>query len=223
MSIALEESWKEILEPEFSKPYMNKLRGFLKEEQQKYQVFPPNKLIFNAFAHTPFHQVKVVILGQDPYHNTGQAHGLSFSVQPGIAVPPSLRNMYLELSQDIPGFKIPTHGTLTKWADQGVLLLNAVLTVRAHEAASHQKRGWETFTDTVIKKIADLQKGIVFMLWGNYAKQKIKLIDTTKHLVITSAHPSPLSAHNGFFGSKPFSRTNQYLQQQGKAPIDWQL
>ncbi|WP_134090665.1 uracil-DNA glycosylase [Olivibacter sp. XZL3] len=223
MSVTLEKSWRAILEPEFSKPYMSDLRNFLKAEQAQYQVFPPNKLIFNAFNHTPFHEVKAVILGQDPYHNVGQAHGLSFSVQPGIAIPPSLKNMYIELSNDIPGFKIPTHGTLTKWADQGVLLLNAVLTVRAHMAASHQKKGWEIFTDTVIKELSQRTEGIVFILWGNYAKQKTKLIDASKHLIITSAHPSPLSAHNGFFGSKPFSKTNAYLIKQGKAPIDWQL
>ncbi|MCL4638841.1 MULTISPECIES: uracil-DNA glycosylase [Olivibacter] len=223
MSIALEKSWKEILEPEFSKTYMSELRNFLRTEQAQYQVFPPNKLIFNAFEHTPFYEVKAVILGQDPYHNIGQAHGLSFSVQPGIAIPPSLRNMYIELSNDIPGFKIPNHGTLTKWADQGVLLLNAVLTVRAHMAASHQKKGWEVFTDTVIKELAQRREGIVFILWGNYAKQKVKLIDSSKHLIITSAHPSPLSAHNGFFGSKPFSKTNDYLEKHGKTPIDWQV
>ncbi|MEH6308084.1 uracil-DNA glycosylase [Olivibacter sp. CPCC 100613] len=223
MSIVLEKSWKEILAPEFSKTYMNELRNFLKTEQAQYQVFPPNKFIFNAFEHTPFYEVKAVILGQDPYHNIGQAHGLSFSVQPGIAIPPSLRNMYIELSSDIPGFKIPNHGTLTKWADQGVLLLNAVLTVRAHMAASHQRKGWEIFTDMVIKELAQRREGIVFILWGNYAKQKAKLIDSSKHLIITSAHPSPLSAHNGFFGSKPFSKTNEYLIKQGKTPIDWQV
>jgi len=223
MSITLEKSWKAVLEQEFSKPYMNELRAFLKDEQTHYQVFPPNKLIFNAFEHTPFDQVKVVILGQDPYHNIGQAHGLSFSVQPGVAIPPSLRNMYIELSTDIDGFKAPHHGTLTKWADQGVLLLNAVLTVRAHTAASHQKRGWEIFTDTVIKELSRKRENVVFILWGNYAKQKTKLIDSSKHLVITSAHPSPLSAHNGFFGSKPFSKTNQYLIDHNKTPIDWSL
>lgn len=223
MSIILEKSWKEVLEQEFSKPYMNDLRRFLKDEQQQHQVFPANKLIFNAFEHTPFQEVKVVILGQDPYHNVGQAHGLSFSVQQGVAIPPSLRNMYTELSTDIEGFNIPKHGTLTKWADQGVLLLNAVLTVRAHIAASHQKRGWEIFTDTVIKELSNKRENIVFILWGNYAKQKIKLIDTTKHFVITSAHPSPLSAHNGFFGSKPFSKTNKYLIDHNKSPIDWSL
>lgn len=223
MSVTLEKSWRTILEPEFSKPYMANLRNFLKAEQAQHQVFPPNKLIFNAFNHTPFHDVKAVILGQDPYHNVGQAHGLSFSVQPGVAIPPSLKNMYIELSNDIPGFKVPSHGTLTKWADQGVLLLNAVLTVRAHMAASHQKKGWEIFTDTVIKELSQRREGIVFILWGNYAKQKTKLIDASKHLIITSAHPSPLSAHNGFFGSKPFSKTNAYLIKQGKAPIDWQL
>lgn len=223
MSINLEKSWKEVLEPEFSKPYMTGLKLFLTEELKQHQVFPPNKMIFNAFTHTPFDEVKVVILGQDPYHNIGQAHGLSFSVQPGIAIPPSLRNMYAELSTDIDGFKIPSHGTLTKWADQGVLLLNAVLTVRAHTAASHQKKGWEMFTDTVIKELSDKREGIVFILWGSYARQKAQLIDVSKHLIITSAHPSPLSAHNGFFGSKPFSKTNSYLTAHGKAPIDWQV
>jgi len=223
MSIQIEESWKAVLEQEFTKPYMAELRNFLKEELKRHQVFPPNKLIFNAFAHTPFHKVKVVILGQDPYHNIGQAHGLSFSVQPGIAIPPSLRNMYTELSTDIAGFQIPHHGTLTKWADQGVLLLNAVLTVRAHTAASHQKKGWELFTDTVIRELSDKRDAIVFILWGNYAKQKARLINPSKHLIITGAHPSPLSAHNGFFGSKPFSKTNQYLIAHGKTPIDWQV
>ena len=223
MSINLEKSWKAVLEPEFSKPYMLELKAFLTTELKQHQVFPPNNLIFNAFTHTPFHAVKVVILGQDPYHNIGQAHGLSFSVQPGIAIPPSLRNMYTELSNDIPGFKTPNHGTLTKWADQGVLLLNAVLTVRAHTAASHQKKGWEQFTDTVIGELSEKREGIVFILWGNYAKQKARLIVISKHFIITSAHPSPLSAHNGFYGSKPFSKTNQYLHSQGKSPIDWQL
>lgn len=223
MSIKLEKSWKEVLEQEFSKPYMQELRSFLREEQKNYQIFPPNKFIFNAFEHTPFYEVKVVILGQDPYHNIGQAHGLSFSVQPGVAIPPSLRNMYAELSTDIEGFTPPNHGTLTKWADQGVLLLNAVLTVRAHQAASHQKKGWETFTDTVIQKLSQERDGLVFILWGGYAKQKTKLIDSTKHLIITAAHPSPLSAYNGFFGSKPFSKTNQYLKDHSKSPIDWQV
>ncbi|QNL49528.1 uracil-DNA glycosylase [Olivibacter sp. SDN3] len=223
MSIAIEKSWKEVLAPEFTKPYMNNLRAFLKEEQRKHQVFPPNKLIFSSFEHTPFHEVKVVILGQDPYHNIGQAHGLSFSVQPGVAIPPSLRNMYRELTTDIEGFSIPSHGTLTKWADQGVLLLNAVLTVRAHVAASHQKQGWEMFTDTVIKELSRRRESIVFILWGSYARKKALLIDPSKHLIITSAHPSPLSAHNGFFGSKPFSKTNAYLIEKGKAPIDWQV
>jgi len=223
MSIQIEASWKTVLEQEFAKPYMAELRDFLKEELKQHQVFPPNKLIFNAFSHTPFHTVKVVILGQDPYHNIGQAHGLSFSVQPGIAIPPSLRNMYTELSTDIAGFKIPQHGTLTKWADQGVLLLNAVLTVRAHTAASHQRKGWELFTDTVIKELSDKRDALVFILWGNYAKQKARFINPSKHLIITGAHPSPLSAHNGFFGSKPFSKTNQYLIAHGKTPIDWQI
>ncbi|WP_028298076.1 uracil-DNA glycosylase [Olivibacter sitiensis] len=223
MSIALEKSWLDVLADEFEKPYMKSLKSFLTEEKANHQIYPPNKLIFNAFQHTPFDKVKVVILGQDPYHNVGQAHGLSFSVPEGIAIPPSLQNMYKELSNDIDGFTIPRHGNLTKWADQGVLLLNATLTVRAHQAGSHQKKGWEQFTDEAITKLSQLREGLVFILWGAYARKKMALIDTSKHCVITSAHPSPLSAHNGFFGSKPFSKANAYLISKGKTPIDWQV
>ncbi|HWK99880.1 MAG TPA: uracil-DNA glycosylase [Parapedobacter sp.] len=223
MSIHLESSWKAVLEPEFEKPYMQALKGFLKSELQQHAVFPPNRLIFNAFEHTPFDRVKVVILGQDPYHNVGQAMGLSFSVPRGIEIPPSLRNMYKELQTDIPGFRIPDHGDLTAWADQGVLLLNATLTVRAHTAGSHQRKGWETFTDKAIAELSARREGLVFLLWGRYAKDKAALIDYRKHHILTAAHPSPLSAHNGFFGCGHFSRANQFLEAHGLKPIDWQV
>ena len=223
MSIQLESSWKAVLEPEFEKPYMQELKRFLKVEKQQYQVFPPGDLIFNAFAHTPFDQVKVVILGQDPYHNIGQAHGLSFSVPQGMDTPPSLRNMYKELSTDISGFQIPSHGDLTSWANQGVLLLNATLTVRAHTAGSHQRKGWETFTDRAIAELSERREGIVFLLWGRYAKDKAAIIDYRKHHILTAAHPSPLSAHNGFLGCKHFSKANEFLVKQGLAPINWQV
>lgn len=223
MSVQLEEGWKTALAGEFEKPYMQQLRMFLKQEQQTYRIFPPNKLIFNAFNHTPFDQVKVVILGQDPYHNIGQAHGLSFSVPPGIDIPPSLRNMYKELSTDIPGFQMPAHGDLTAWADRGVLLLNATLTVRAHTAGSHQHKGWELFTDKAISALSQQREGIVFLLWGRYAKNKAAIIDHRKHLLLTAAHPSPLSAHNGFFGCGHFSKANAYLINNGKEPVNWQI
>ncbi|SEN35990.1 Uracil-DNA glycosylase [bacterium A37T11] len=223
MSIQIEDSWKEVLGSEFEQPYMQQLRFFLKEEQKQHTVFPPNKLIFNAFNNTPFHKVKVVILGQDPYHNIGQAHGLSFSVPAGIEIPPSLRNMYKELSTDIDGFNIPAHGDLTAWAYQGVLLLNATLTVRAHMAGSHQNKGWELFTDKAISALSAGREGLVFMLWGRYAKNKTALIDHRKHLILTAAHPSPLSAYNGFFGSRHFSKANDYIISQAKSPIIWQL
>lgn len=221
---SLEPGWLKVLGNELEKPYMKNLKSFLLEEKQKgFVVYPQNADIFNAFNHTPFDKVKVVILGQDPYHGQGQAHGLSFSVQRGIAVPPSLRNMYKELAEDFTGFKTPLHGDLTSWADQGVLLLNATLTVRANEAASHQKRGWETFTNQVISTLSKERSGIVFLLWGRFAQQKEVLIDTSKHFVLKTAHPSPLSAYNGFFGSKHFSTANQLLEKQGLKPIDWQV
>ena len=223
MDVQLESSWKAVLEPEFAKPYMQELKSFLKAELRQHTVFPPNKLIFNAFAHTPFSQVKVVILGQDPYHNVGQAMGLSFSVPRGVDIPPSLRNMYKELKTDVPGFRIPDHGDLTAWANQGVLLLNATLTVRAHTAGSHQRKGWETFTDKAIAELSARRSGLVFLLWGRYAKDKAALIDYRKHHILTAAHPSPLSAHNGFFGCAHFSRSNQLLAQQGLPQIDWQV
>jgi uracil-DNA glycosylase len=225
MAIELEPSWLQVLGDEFDKDYMIQLKKFLKEEKEARKIiYPKGSDIFNAFWKTPFKDVKVVILGQDPYHGLNQAHGLSFSVQKGVAVPPSLQNIYKELATDIPGFKIPRTGDLTEWAEQGVLLLNATLTVRAAEAGSHQKKGWEKFTDTVIKKISDEKKGVVFILWGNYAQSKSVLIDESKHLVIKSTHPSPLAvSRGGFFGSKPFSKTNAYLEKQGEKPIDWQI
>ena len=226
MAGELEPSWKKVLDEEFEKPYMQELKTFLKTEKQAgHTIYPKNTDILNSFNITPFDDVKVVILGQDPYHGPYQAHGLSFSVQKGVAVPPSLRNIYKELSTDIPGFNIPQTGDLTKWAEQGVLLLNATLTVRAATAGSHQKKGWEKFTDAAIKKLSDEKTGLVFILWGAYAQSKAVLINpNNNHLVIKSTHPSPLAvSHGGFFGSKPFSKTNEFLAKQGKEPIDWQI
>jgi uracil-DNA glycosylase len=224
MSIALEASWLAVLKDEFEKPYMKDLRKFLQSEKESGQiVYPKNADIFRAFNATPFDKVKVVILGQDPYHGPNQAHGLSFSVQKGIAIPKSLINIYKELATDIPGFVKPAHGNLESWAQQGVLLLNATLTVRAGEAASHQKKGWEIFTDEVIRQLSEKREGIVFILWGAYAQSKIPLIDASKHHIIKSVHPSPLSVERGFWGSKPFSKANDYLKKEGKKPIDWQI
>lgn len=224
MAVDLEPGWLNVLHDEFEKDYMIKLRHFLLEEKQKGEVvYPKNGDIFNAFNKTPFDQVKVVILGQDPYHGPHQAHGLSFSVQKGVAIPRSLMNIYKELSTDIPNFKMPSHGNLEGWAKQGVLLLNATLTVRAAQAASHQKKGWEIFTDAVIQKLSDMKEGIVFILWGSYAQSKAALIDQTKHYILKSVHPSPLSVERGFWGSKPFSKTNALLEKQGKMPINWQI
>ncbi|MBO9672040.1 MAG: uracil-DNA glycosylase [Sphingobacteriaceae bacterium] len=224
MSAALEPGWLAVLEEEFEKDYMKSLKSFLLEEKNKgVTVYPKGADIFNALNTTPFDKVKVVILGQDPYHGAGQAHGLSFSVQRGVAVPPSLKNIYKELESDIEGFKTPNHGHLTHWAEQGVLLLNATLTVRASEAGSHQNRGWEIFTDEIIKALSQKREHIVFLLWGKYAQQKAALIDQKKHYVLTAAHPSPFSAYNGFFGSKHFSKANQLLVQNNLKPIDWNL
>jgi len=224
MSAALEPGWLKVLEKEFEKPYMKDLKSFLLQEKQEgITVFPKGTDIFNAFNHTPFDEVKVVILGQDPYHGDGQAHGLSFSVQKGITVPPSLKNIYKELETDIEGFKTPNHGNLMQWADNGVLLLNATLTVRAHQAGSHQGKGWEAFTDQAISQLSSQKTGLVFLLWGKFAQNKAILIDENKHTVIKSAHPSPFSAYNGFFGSKPFSKTNAALKAQGKEPVNWQI
>jgi len=224
MSAALEPGWLNVLEPEFEKQYMKDLKAFLLQEKESGKlVYPKGADIFNAFNHTPFDQVKVVILGQDPYHGDGQAHGLSFSVQKGVTTPPSLKNIYKELETDIEGFKTPNHGNLTAWADEGVLLLNASLTVRAHEPGSHQGKGWEAFTDQAISQLSKQKTGIIFLLWGKFAQQKAVLIDETKHTVLKSAHPSPFSAYNGFFGSKPFSKTNAILISEGRQPINWQI
>ena len=224
MAIELEPSWLEVLKDEFDKGYMVQLRAFLKNEKLSgNKIYPKGSDIFNAFEQTPFANLKVVILGQDPYHGENQAHGLSFSVQKGITIPPSLRNIYKEMTTDIPGFVVPTHGDLTEWAKQGVLLLNASLTVQAGMPGSHQKKGWEEFTDNVIKTISDKKEGIVFILWGSFAQAKAALIDHTKHHIIKSPHPSPFSADRGFFGSKPFSKTNEILIKEGKVPVDWQI
>ena len=217
----IEESWLEVLRSEFESDYFAQLKAFLVEERKQYRCFPPGKDIFSAFWHTPFHQVKVVILGQDPYHGDGQAHGLCFSVPQGIACPPSLVNIFKEINSDL-GTNIPTTcGTLTGWADQGVFLLNTTLTVRAHQAGSHFGHGWEQFTDSVIRNLSTLRTGIVFLLWGNPAIAKAKLIDPSKHYILTAPHPSPLSAYRGFFGCKHFSQTNNILVKDGKTPIDW--
>ncbi len=223
MEVKIEASWKEALKKEFDKPYFQQIPLHIKtEKSQRKIIYPPGPLIFNAFNTTALDKIKVVILGQDPYHGAGQAHGLCFSVQKGVPPPPSLVNVFKELNDDI-GMEIPQHGDLTRWAEQGVFLLNASLTVRAGEPMSHSKIGWATFTDTVIKTISDKRKNIVFLLWGKFAREKKILIDETKHLILQAAHPSPLSAHNGFLGCKHFSFTNQYLVQNGIDPIDWCL
>lgn len=223
MDVKIEASWKEMLKHEFTKPYFLQVATHLKTERATgATVYPPGNLIFNAFNTTPFDEVKVVILGQDPYHGTGQAHGLSFSVPDGVPPPPSLVNIYKELNKDI-GLPIPKTGNLTKWAKQGVFLLNAILTVRANEPASHAKIGWMDFTDAVIKKISAEKKGVVFLLWGKFAQEKQVLIDETKHSVLKAAHPSPFSADKGFFGCKHFSRTNKLLMDQGMDAIDWAI
>ena len=223
MEIKIENSWKRILTDEFNKPYFSQIVHHIKtEKSQVKKIYPPGSLIFNAFNTTPFDKVKVVILGQDPYHGAGQAHGLCFSVQNGVAPPPSLMNIFKELQEDV-GIDIPHHGNLTHWAQQGVFLLNASLTVRAGEPMSHSKIGWAEFTDTVIKKISEQKKNVVFLLWGKFAQEKRVLIDDTKHCILRSVHPSPLSAYGGFFGCKHFSKTNEYLVSKGIDPIDWSL
>lgn len=220
-SVQLESGWKDILAVEFDSPYMGNLKSFLVDEKKKGKlVYPPGPLIFNAFNCTPWNQVRVVILGQDPYHGPGQAHGLSFSVPEGIPHPPSLRNIFKEIQSDL-GFPIPASGDLTHWANQGVLLLNATLTVEDGKAGSHQNRGWEIFTDGVIKKLSNEKSGLVFLLWGRFARNKVQLIDSSKHHILESAHPSPLSAHAGFFGCRHFSKTNEILLTQDGAPISW--
>jgi len=216
----IEESWKEVLNEEFCSTYFFQLKEFLLKEKKEYTVYPPGSLIFNAFNQTPFHMVKVVILGQDPYHGKGQAHGLSFSVPEGITLPPSLRNIFREIEEDT-GFTMPEKGNLQNWARQGVLLLNATLTVRANHAGSHQNRGWEKFTDAAISKLSELRGHLVFLLWGNFAQAKSTIIDESRHLVLKAPHPSPFSANRGYFGCRHFSVTNQYLQNNGQSPIEW--
>lgn len=220
MEIRIEESWKRELAEEWEKDYFVRLTQFVREEYATKQIFPPGRQIFAAFNSTPFHDVKVVILGQDPYHDVGQANGLCFSVNDGIQFPPSLRNIFKEIESDI-GTPVPQSGDLLRWAKQGVLLLNATLTVEAHRAGSHQRHGWEQFTDSVIAHLAEHRDNLVFILWGSYAIGKGAFIDRNRHLVLTSVHPSPLSAHRGFFGNHHFSRTNQYLIEHGKTPIEW--
>lgn len=224
MDVQMEDSWKRELKQEFTKAYFQQIVTFLKTERvQGKTIYPPGPLIFNAFNLTPFDNVKVVILGQDPYHGQGQAHGLCFSVQDGITPPPSLINIYKEIEKDL-GVGMPArHGNLSKWAQQGVLLINAFLTVRANEPASHSKIGWDQFTNAVIQKISDSRKGVVFLLWGKFAQEKQSLIDETKHHVLKAAHPSPFSADKGFFGCKHFSHTNELLLKEGREPIDWKL
>ena len=221
MAVKIDPSWYAVLQPQFESPYFAQLKEFLVAERQQHTCYPPGSLIFNAFDSTPFDRVKVVILGQDPYHEPGQAMGLCFSVPQGIQVPPSLVNIITEINSDL-GTAIPKNcGDLSGWAAQGVLLLNATLAVRAHQAGSHQRHGWETFTDAAIHALSQQRTGLVFLLWGSYAIAKKSLIDTTKHLVLTAPHPSPLSAYRGFFGCRHFSQANNYLQQRGQQPIDW--
>ena len=220
MDVKIEESWKKALADEFNKPYFEQLTAYVKSEYATTTVYPEGKNIFNAFNLCPLPNVKVVIIGQDPYHEPRQAHGLCFSVQDGVEFPPSLQNIFKEIESDL-GTPVPQSGNLERWARQGVFLLNSILTVRAHQAASHANKGWETFTDEVIKQISDKTENVVFMLWGNYAKVKGKVIDTKKHLILNTVHPSPLSVYRGFFGCKHFSRANQYLTEHGKTPIIW--
>ena len=218
--IQIEDSWKQSLTSEFQQEYFINLKSFLVHEKMNYLIYPPGKMIFAAFNSTAFDKIKVIIIGQDPYHGPGQAHGFCFSVPDGVKIPPSLRNIYKELVSDI-GIEPPTTGNISSWSKQGVLLLNATLTVRAHEAGSHQNKGWEQFTDQVIRNISDKHNNTVFLLWGAYAQKKSVLIDESKHLILKSAHPSPLSAHRGFLGCKHFSKTNNYLAKHKKQVIDW--
>ena len=221
VDVKIEPSWKELLKDEFEKPYFSELIQFVKNEYKTTKIYPPGKLIFNAFDHCPAEQTKVVILGQDPYHGPGQAHGLCFSVPEGIDQPPSLQNIFKEINNDL-GKPVPTSGNLERWAEQGVLLLNATLTVRAHQAGSHQNKGWETFTDAVIKIISEKKENLVFFLWGSYAQRKGAFIDTQRHLVLKSVHPSPLSANRGgWFGNHQFSHANAYLKSHGLKEIEW--
>lgn len=222
-NIQIEDSWKNVLIEEFDKPYFNELRRFLHSEKENGKIiYPAGIHIFNAFNSTPFDKVRVVILGQDPYHGAGQAHGLCFSVQNGIKPPPSLVNIFKELKASVP-FEIPNHGCLQDWTAQGVFLLNAILTVEANKPASHQKFGWQEFTNAVIQKISQQKEHVIFLLWGNFAQQKANLIDENKHIVLKAAHPSPFSAYNGFFGCNHFTKVNELLQQRGDKPINWQI
>ena len=222
MDVKIEESWKQELSDEWSKDYFVRLTNFVRNEYATKQIFPPGRQIFAAFNATPFNEVKVVILGQDPYHDVGQANGLCFSVNDGIQFPPSLRNIFQEIHNDV-GSPIPQSGDLTRWAKQGVLLLNATLTVEAHKAASHQRQGWERFTDEVISHLSQHRQNVVFILWGRPAQMKKSMLNPEKHLILEAPHPSPLSAYRGFFGSRPFSKTNEYLVSHGMEPIDWQI
>ena len=219
-TVRIEPSWQPLLQPEFDKPYFEQLIQFVRAEYAQGPCYPPGSLIFNAFNQCPFPQVKVVLIGQDPYHEPGQAHGLCFSVNDGVPFPPSLRNIFTEIQSDT-GRPVPSSGNLTRWARQGVLLLNATLTVRAHQAGSHQNRGWETFTDAVISTVSREKEHVVFILWGSYAQSKKRLIDGSRHCILSSAHPSPLSAYRGFFGNHHFTQCNQYLQQNHSEPINW--
>jgi uracil-DNA glycosylase len=222
MDVKIESSWKEILQEEFDKPYFQGIKDFLvANKEQGKEIYPPGKLIFNAFDSTPLDQVKVVILGQDPYHNPGEAMGLCFSVPQGIPVPPSLKNIFKEIHNDL-GMELPNHGDLSSWAQQGVFLLNAILTVEKKKAASHRKIGWQQFTDVVIRKLSDCKTGLVFLLWGNFARSKKDLIDSSKHLILESVHPSPLAGKR-FFNNQHFSKTNHYLEINGRKPIDWSI
>jgi uracil-DNA glycosylase len=220
MEVRIEKSWKEALTDEFDKPYFKELADFVRTEYASKKVYPPPKFVFNAFELTPFNDVSVIILGQDPYHGAGQAHGLSFSVPDGLTLPPSLKNIYKELEGDL-GMENSSSGNLERWAEQGVFLLNATLTVVAHTPGSHQHKGWETFTNSVITTLSDKKENLVFLLWGRYAQNKRPLIDESKHLVLTAAHPSPFSAFNGFFGCKHFSQANNYLESKGLKPVSW--
>jgi uracil-DNA glycosylase len=218
----IETSWKEVLQDEFEKQYFKELKEFLLDEKARYTVYPPGGMIFNAFRMTPFEKVRVVLLGQDPYHGAGQAHGLCFSVNTGVTAPPSLVNIFKEIESDL-GIPVPRHGNLEKWAGQGVLLLNATLTVRAGQPGSHQRKGWENFTNAVISKLSEKRVGLIFLLWGKFAQEKESLIDTNRHYILRAAHPSPYSAYSGFFGCRHFSQTNEILRKHGLDEIDWRL
>jgi uracil-DNA glycosylase len=222
MTPPIPSGWQPILAEETAKPYYHKLQQFVADERAHHTVFPPEQDVFTALELTPYENTNVLLLGQDPYHDDGQAHGLCFSVRPGVPLPPSLVNIFKELKADV-GFRIPNNGYLVRWAEQGILMLNAVLTVRAHQPNSHKNKGWETFTDSIIRAVSAKDAPVVFVLWGGYAQKKLALIDAGRHTVVKSAHPSPLSAHNGFFGSRPFSQINAALRAAGKPEIDWQI